>query len=91
MSKVFKSAILALGLVGATLSTAGTASAEDIGVSINLGNVAFAYRDGYWDQDRHWHPWRNKHEARDYRARQHNEYHDWNHDRDHDRGWHGRK
>jgi len=91
MNKVFKGAILTLGLIGATLSTAETASAGSVGISLNLGNVAFAYQDGYWDQGHHWHHWRNRHEAREYRARKHNEYHDWNHDRDHDRGWHDHK
>lgn len=104
MNKNFKGAILALGLIGASLSTAGTASAGNVGISINLGDVAFAYQDGYWDQGHRWHRWRNAHEARDYRARPHNHYHAWNRDRDrdhdrdrdrdrdhdHDRGWHDR-
>ncbi|MDR3498775.1 MAG: hypothetical protein P4L72_06070 [Parvibaculum sp.] len=88
MKTAIRGAVLALGLAGATLSMAGAASAAEVGISLNLGNVAFAYQDGYWDHAHHWHRWRNSHEARDYRAKQGPSYHNWNHNRDRDHGWH---
>lgn len=91
MKKIFKSAILALGLLGATMAITGTASAGNLGISLNLGNVAFAYQDGYWDHGHRWHRWQNRNEARHYRAQHRSHYHAWNHDRDRDRGWHRRE
>jgi hypothetical protein len=56
-------------------------------VQIDFGTIAFGYRDGYWDNGHQWHRWHNDDEYRNYRNRQGNNYHDWNHDRDHDMGW----
>ncbi len=58
-----------------------------VGVSFNLGDVAFGYQDGYWDRSHQWHNWQNQDEARSYRNASGNQYHDWNHDRDSDNGW----
>lgn len=58
-----------------------------VGVSFNLGDVAFGYRDGYWDRERRWHTWRNQDEARYYRNASGSQYYDWDHDRDPDNGW----
>lgn len=60
----------------------------EVGVSFNLGDVAFGYQDGYWDRGRHWHNWRNDDEMRSYRNSSGNKYYDWKHDRDPDNGWH---
>lgn len=56
------------------------------GFSIQLGNVAFGYRDGYWDNSHRWHHWRNNSDYRYYRDHG-NHYYGWNHDRDDDNGW----
>ena len=56
-------------------------------VQIDYGNVAFGYRDGYWDNGHRWHRWNNDHDFQGYRGHQGNNYHDWNHDRDGDHGW----
>ena len=58
------------------------------GVSINVGDVAFAYQDGYWDHNRQWHQWRSEQEMREYRNAPGNQYNDYRHDRDQDQGWH---
>jgi hypothetical protein len=91
MNRVLKGAFVALGLTGliagASLTTAGTASARAI-VSLDLGNIAFGYNDGYWDRKHHWHHWRNQNDANSYRGAAGSQYHDWAHDRDPDHGWH---
>jgi len=87
MRKVLTGAIIALGLAGAALATTGTASAERVGVSLNFGNVAFGYQDGYWDRGHRWHHWRRGEMAR-YQLVSANHYYGWRHDRDADRGWH---
>jgi hypothetical protein len=90
MRKVLNGAIIALALTGAALATAGTASAERVGVSLNFGNVAFGYQDGYWDRGHRWHHWRDADEVRRYRLVTTNHYYGWRHDRDRDHGWHDR-
>lgn len=88
MYRVLKGAVVAFGLAGATFAAAGTANAGNVGLSVNLGNVAFAYQDGYWDHGHHWHRWHNAREGRAYRAKMGHDYHNWNHNRDRDHGWH---
>jgi hypothetical protein len=88
MYTALKGAAVALALVGATLATAGTANAANVGISFNVGDVAFGYQDGYWDRSHHWHHWRNQSQARSYRTSSGSQYHSWNHDRDADHGWH---
>jgi hypothetical protein len=56
-------------------------------IAVDFGSVAFAYNDGYWDNGRHWHAWRNDAESRGYRNHHGSNFHSWNHDRDHDNGW----
>ena len=87
MHGLMKGAIVAIGLAGVTLATAETAEAARVGVSLDIGNVAFGYQDGYWDQGHHWHAWRNRREANYYRHASGAEYHAWRHDRDADHGW----
>jgi hypothetical protein len=59
-------------------------------ISVGFGNVAFGYRDGYWDNSHRWHRWSNDREYRRYRYQHGSNYHDWKHDRDADHGWHQR-
>ena len=95
MYKVLNGAIVALGLVGASLA-ASPASAQDVGVGVhvggvgigvNFGTVAYGYQDGYWDNDHRWHNWQNDDEMHRYRAAPGNHYSDYRHDRDPDQGW----
>lgn len=55
--------------------------------STNFDNVAFAYRDGYWDNGRRWHQWNDDRDYRNYRKHNAGNYRDWNHDRDGSDGW----
>jgi len=57
------------------------------GVTIGFGNVAFGYRDGYWDNGHRWHHWRNRHDYRGYRDQNGSNYHDMNHNRENNDGW----
>jgi len=56
-------------------------------VTIGFGNIAFGYRDGYWDNGHHWHHWRNRHDYQGYRDQNGSNFHDMNHDREHNNGW----
>jgi hypothetical protein len=100
MRMFLKGAVIALALAGTALLTAGTASAAGIyigsgtnshrsgtAISISFGDIAYGYRDGYWDNGHRWHKWRHNRDYRSYRGQHGNNYHDWNHDRDSDSGW----
>jgi hypothetical protein len=98
MHKTLNGAIVALGLAAAALATTAPANAQDVGVGVHVGGVgvgvgfgdiAFGYRDGYWDSGHRWHHWRNDEEMRNYRRAEGNKYHDWRHDRDGDKGGRG--
>jgi hypothetical protein len=83
-------AIAASALTAVPLATSfvGASKAYADSVRFEVGNVAIGYSDGYWDREHHWHGW-EKAEHRDaYRAARNAEYHDWQHDRDKDMGWH---
>ena len=56
-------------------------------LSVAFGDVAFGYRDGYWDNGHRWHRWNSNRDYQSYRNHHGNNYHDWNHDRDNDNGW----
>jgi hypothetical protein len=86
MSKALIGAMLALGLAGATIAVSAPATAR-VGVSLDVGNVAFGYQDGYWDQGHRWHHWRNRRDARMYRNAHGSQYNNYRHDRDPDQGW----
>ena len=88
MYKILTGAVVALGVVGATLATLPAHAQGVVGIHLDVGTVAFGYRDGYWDRGHHWHHWRNYGEARSYRHAQGSQYNNWNHDRDSDQGWH---
>lgn len=58
-------------------------------VAIDFGTVAFGYNDGYWDTGHRWHNWGNRSDYNNYRSHGQN-FHGWNHNRDHDNGWRNR-
>jgi len=98
MRMFLKGTVIALALAGTALTSVGTSAAGGIFfgsgpnrggavISIGFGDVAFAYRDGYWDNGHHWHHWRNNRDYQSYRSQHADNYHDWNHDRDSDHGW----
>ncbi len=53
--------------------------------SISLGNVVFGYSDGYYDNDRRWHNWRNDGERDWYRQNHSRTYYQMSRDRDNHR------
>jgi hypothetical protein len=89
--------LIAAGLIGATCLGSAPAMAQSIGLSFRMGDVAFAYSDGYYDHGRRWHPWswRERNYYRDhyrnyyYRSMRHDEDRDgisdrFDRDRDND-------
>lgn len=96
MNSNLRAAIVAAGLVGMTFSTGGIASAATPGttnsmgapgVTLNPGEVALGYSDGYWDHSHAWHAWRNQDDMQSYKSAQNTQFHDWKHSRDPDQGW----
>jgi hypothetical protein len=84
--------LVALAIVGATL--ASTAVRADDGyegryrstatVSFGADDIAFGYRDGYWDNGHIWHYWHDRRAYLDYRFDHPDAYSDRNHNRDND-------
>jgi len=101
MRMLLKGAAIALALAGTMLAAPGTANAAGItintsdrgrdhansGISFSFGDVAYGYRDGYWDRDHRWHNWRNRREHRDYRNQFGDNYRNGYHHRYRDQGW----
>lgn len=78
-------------LVGASLCAFSTIAVvppavarttEGVTLSITLGNVVFGYSDGYYDQNRRWHRWRNSQEHDWYRQNHSDSYFPVSHTRD---------
>lgn len=91
MRKLIISSIAIIGLAAVPLLTTGSAHADSRGsaaISLNFGNVAFAYSDGYWDNNHRWHRWSNVNEQRRYQKHHHRSYNNHRHDQDHDHSWH---
>ena len=89
MNTFLKGAAIALALSGTALATAGTAGAAGIylgvgsgrhdhgaAISVGFGDVAYGYRDGYWDSGHQWHHWRHHRDYRSYRNQHGSNYHD---------------
>jgi hypothetical protein len=88
MKIVLAGAFAALTVAGATVvATLPAQAGLNFGVTIDAGNVMFAYRDGYWDRWHRWHPWADPADWRWYRAHYAARYFDWVHTRDPDMGW----
>src|SRR5665213_3801415 len=76
-------ALCALGMV-AIATPAAARQTGGITFSITLGNVVFGYSDGYYDQNRRWHRWRNAQERMWYQANHRDSFYNLRHDRDQD-------
>lgn len=102
MHKFLNGAVIALALTGASFAGAADAQnynrnqpqrviihrpAPRAAVTFSFGNIAFAYSDGYWDNNRRWHAWRNQSELRQYRAAQDNRFVNYRHTRARNQGW----
>ena len=81
MKHIISSALVSLALAAAPVVAVTQAHAA-VDFSLSLGNAAFAYSDGYWDRDRHWHAYRNKAEARYFRDHFRDHYFAVRHNRD---------
>jgi hypothetical protein len=75
---LFASAFALVPLVSALPAAARPA------VTVDFGNIAIGYRDGYRDQNHQYHRWAHQQDARTYRSQHHENYRDMNHSRDHD-------
>jgi hypothetical protein len=84
MKSVFQAALLS-GAVAVGIFAMLPPAAAQLGISINLGDVAVGYQDGYWDHHHHWHAWRNHNDWTQYRQAHPENYHDWRHDDPHHR------
>ena len=60
-------------------------SGRDSNFSISLGNVVFGYSDGYYDNNRCWHTWRNDNERNWYQQNHGQRYFQMSRDGDRDR------
>ena len=81
MKTIIKAALISGVTALAAIAVAPPALAQ-IGISVNFGDVADGYRDGYWDSHHRWHKWHNPNDWRDYSHAHPEHYHDYNHDRD---------
>ncbi len=88
MKSRLTAALFASMIGGALLAIPAPASARSsFAIRFDNGNVALAYRDGWWDRHHHFHHWR-RNERRWYSVHYRRSYHDWDHDRDRDYGRH---
>lgn len=77
------SALCASGFV-ALASPATARDRNDVNISISLGNAAIGYNDGYYDQNRDWHAWRDDDERAWYRSNHRQSYFEMNRSQDRD-------
>ena len=71
-------AVIASLTAAATLVTAQPAAAHDRFLfSFDVGDVRFAYSDGYWDRHNRWHHWRSPREAYEFQVRYGDRYGHW--------------
>ena len=66
--KLNRKALLVMSALALVPLASGTPAMARATVSVDFGNIAFAYSDGYWDRDHHWHRWHNTAERNRYRA-----------------------
>jgi len=78
--KLLKSIMLGSVLTILPLTVTLPAAARPA-VTIDFGNVAVGYRDGYRDQNHRYHPWA-RNQAQAYRTKYRDNYRDMTHDRD---------
>lgn len=72
----FKTTAILTALAG-TLAISSAHAA--VTVRFDMGNVAMAYSDGYYDNDHHWHRWRHHADMARFREAHADMYHEWRH------------
>lgn len=85
MMSNLKIALLAFTCIASSVAATTPASADNVTVTIGPGGLAFGFSDGYWDQNRHWHRWRNDYERDRFRRAYPSYYTHRRHD--HVNGW----
>jgi hypothetical protein len=84
MKTYFLAAAISAAACVASFTIAVPPAFAGVGISLDFGDVAIGYRDGYYDSGHRWHRW---HHANDYQAYSHahpEHYNDWGHnDRHH--------
>jgi hypothetical protein len=93
VNKNLMGTFVALALTGATVTGAAVvgapiAHAADVGVSLNVGDVAIGYSDGYWDHGHQWHKWQSADHRQAYQRTNGAEYHAGRHTKAPNHGWH---
>ncbi len=83
-----KGALVALVMAGASIAATPPASAANVTVSVDPGNIAFGYSDGYWDRGHQWHRWAKPADARAYRSANKEHYVAHRHTAEKDGGYH---
>jgi len=53
-----------------------------VGVTLDFGDVALGYQDGYYDSHHRWHHWAHPDDYKAYGHAHPEHYHDYGHDRD---------
>lgn len=97
MLKKYRLGLVAAGalLAAGTLTTVPAQARDRVTFSIQLGDVALGYQDGYYDRDRRWHRWHSRAERDWYRAQRRDAYFHMRRDLDRDRyrrdWWNGRR
>jgi hypothetical protein len=81
MRAPLRAVIVSLALAGASIGLAGCV------VAPGGGEVAFGYRDGYWDRGHHWHAWASEQDAARFRASDSSHFYNRGHDEDRNQGW----
>lgn len=75
-----------LAVAGSVLALSSAHAAVTVG--FDIGNVAIAYSDGYYDNAHHWHRWAHRGDLAQFRAAHGDLYHGWRHNDPHHRNDH---
>lgn len=82
MKTTLRAALIA-GVAGLAAMAVAAPAVAQIGISVDFGDVALAYQDGYYDSHHHWHHWRHPDDWKNYRHAHPEHYHDYRHDDPH--------
>ncbi len=78
--------IVAVSAATVPLMSTSAMAKDTFSFSFDTGNVRFAYTDGYYDNNRVWHPW-SRRDAREFRVRHRDRYYDGPRRKFPNRGW----
>jgi hypothetical protein len=76
-------AALVSGIVGLSGFAVALPAIAQVGISVDFGDVALGYQDGYWDSHHHWHHWAHPNDYKAYSHAHPEHYRDMRHDEDH--------